>query len=79
MTAQPVGFRPSALWVTTHGQQAALLVGRVLPFCRGAVSIFYSPQLTGQEVVLNVEGFILESEGMGLVLDSLVSSSFTID
>ena len=27
MTAQPPGIRPSALWVTTHGQQVASLVG----------------------------------------------------
>ena len=27
MTTQPPGSRPSALWVTAHGQQVALLVG----------------------------------------------------
>ena len=41
MTAQPPGFCPSALWVATHSQQVASLVG-VLPLCRGAVGIFYS-------------------------------------
>ena len=47
MTAQPPGIRPSALRVATHGQQVASL-GGVLPLCRGAVGVFYSPSRQGE-------------------------------
>ena len=43
MTAQPPRFHLSALWVTTHGQQVALLGGSY-PY---AVSIFYNPSQQG--------------------------------
>ena len=49
MTAQPPGIRPSALRVTTHGQQVASLEG-VLPLCRGAVGVFYSPSRQGEVI-----------------------------
>ena len=42
MTAQQLRFCPSALRVTTLGQQVASL-GEGLPNCRGVVGIFYSP------------------------------------
>ena len=47
MTARPPGIRPSALRVATHGQQLASLGGGVLPLCRGAVGVFYSPSRQG--------------------------------
>ena len=45
MTAQPPGSRPSALGVAAHRKQAVPLL--VLPLCRGAVGVFYSPSRQG--------------------------------